>query len=422
MAWFPGARATPWPALGLWAAAYAAYLTAAGSAGAFSAAGPAAGDGRLPSAARIWSAGIGVRLALLPAAPHFSDDLWRYLWDGHVQVHGVNPYLHPPASESLSGLRTAWHGLVNHPEVSTIYPPGAQAVFALLALAAASPLVYKAAWIVADLAVAWCVGRAGAARSGGDGRLPLLLYLWCPLPLVEVAWSGHLDPLGVFLMLGAVLAAEAGVAGDRRGLRAVGAGGLLGAAASVKFAPAAALPALWRRRGGRAAAAFAVVVVLVAAPYLGAGARMLDGLAVYASRWSFHPGPHALLAAALGSAAAAKWASAGAVAALAGWAAWRRWTLARTLFWVIGAGLLLSPTLHPWYLLWLLPFAALRRSPGWLLLAGTAFLGYWNLDLYRATGEWSQPAWLSALMWGPPLAVMAWSALRRRGADPRETG
>ena len=27
----------------------------------------------------------------------FDGDIWRYLWDGHVGAHGVNPYLHAPA-------------------------------------------------------------------------------------------------------------------------------------------------------------------------------------------------------------------------------------------------------------------------------------------------------------------------------------
>jgi len=38
--------------------------------------------------------------------------------------------------------------------------------------------------------------------------------------------------------------------------------------------------------------------------------------------------------------------------------------------------LLISPVLHPWYVLWLLPFAALRRDPAFLYLAAAAPFGY----------------------------------------------
>ncbi|MFB6240645.1 MAG: hypothetical protein ABEJ46_03640, partial [Gemmatimonadota bacterium] len=60
----------------------------------------------------------------------------------------------------------------------------------------------------------------------------------------------------------------------------------------------------------------------------------------------------------------------------------------------------------------------LRGSRGWVLFTGTAFLGYWFHDHFLATGSWPQPAWLSALTWVPPLALLAWDALRGRHSTP----
>src|SRR5205814_6572167 len=40
-----------------------------------------------------------------------------------------------------------------------------------------------------------------------------------------------------------------------------------------------------------------------------------------------------------------------------------------SVFASLAALLLLSPTLHPWYLLWVLPFAVLRREPAVLYLS-----------------------------------------------------
>ncbi len=402
--WLPGARATPLPSLALWGAAFGCYLSAAVRLGGPELQ-PGGADGPRPGVRSrdLWLLGIAARLALLPLLPHFTDDIYRYMWDGWVQVNGVNPYLHPPAAPELAELRTGWHELVNHPGVRTIYPPAAQVVFAGLALLGPSVWIFKAAWLAADLAMAEVIRRVAATRAG-DGRLPLLLYLWSPLLLVEVAWGGHLEPLGLLPM--ALALAATGTVG----------GAWLALSAGVKFAPAAALPALWRRRGGRAALAFAAAAAALALPYLiGAGPRVADGLSEYARRWSFNPGPHRLLAAAAGP-DAARWMGGAAVAGVAGWAAWRRWPLGRTLLWTIGTGLIVSPTLHPWYLLWVLPFAALRGSRGWILFTGTALLGYWHHDLFLTTGEWPQPAWLSALTWGPPLAVLIFDALRARGS------
>ncbi len=411
--WIPGAGGTPLPALALWGGAFACYAAAAARLGGPALRPESAGE-RAPGlrVRDLWILGVAGRLALLPLLPHFTDDIYRYMWDGWVQVNGVNPYAYPPAAPELAELRTAWHGLVNHPEVRTIYPPAAQFVFAALALVGPSIWLFKAAWVAADLAVAEVIRRL-ARRRGGDGRLPLVLYLWCPLLLVEVAWGGHLEPLGLLPM---TLALAAGAAGG---------GAWLALSAGVKFAPAAALPALWRRRGGRAVMVFAAAAAALIVPYLlGAGTAMADGLTEYARRWSFNPGPHRVLSALLGGPDPARWAGGAAVASVAGWAGWRRWRLERALLWAIGAGLLVSPTLHPWYVLWVLPLAALRGSRGWLLFTGTALLGYWHYDTFLATGEWPQPAWLSALTWGPPLLLMVADALRERydgGVGARST-
>ncbi|KPJ84114.1 MAG: hypothetical protein AMS19_01845 [Gemmatimonas sp. SG8_23] len=81
--------------------------------------------------------------------------------------------------------------------------------------------------------------------------------------------------------------------------------------------------------------------------------------------------------------------------------------LERTLLWVLGAGMILTPTLHPWYVLWMLPFAALRTSPPWIALGGLAFLGYFGLGSYQETGEWIQPATVRAALWIPFFLLLA---------------
>src|SRR5262245_41555799 len=45
------------------------------------------------------------RLPLLPTEPRMSTDLYRYLWDGRVQVAGINPYYYAPGDDALRSLR-----------------------------------------------------------------------------------------------------------------------------------------------------------------------------------------------------------------------------------------------------------------------------------------------------------------------------
>jgi hypothetical protein len=410
MGWWPGVRDTPLPALLFWWTAFGAYL------GAFRYADQA-------PRSLIWAGGVLLRVGLLPLAPHFSDDMYRYIWDGWVARNGLNPFLYAPADPQLEGLRTDWWSLINHPEIPTIYPPGAQVVFAAVASLTLALPVFKLVWIMADLGTAWLLGRLAHRRLGPGRHRPLLLYLWSPLVVVEVAWSGHLEPLGLLPMMAAIMLLEAGTGRgekpEREG-RKISGGALLGLGAAVKFAPLAAWPAVLRRHGPKAALASLVVPALLYTPYASAGGRLFEALGTYAERWEFNPGLFHLLVQSLGGGTTPRWAAAGVVIGAAVWAAWKRWTVDRTLFWTIGAALLLSPTIHPWYVVWILPFACLYQSGPWLAFTGTVFLGYAGRDMYHATGVWPQPAWLALLVHAPLVGWLLVQAATRRLAGGRQ--
>lgn len=395
---WPG-RGFPWPGLPIMAGAFAVYAFASARTGRPSSS---------PEDARnelrvIWGWAILFRLALLPLAPELTDDFYRYLWDGHVQLQGINPYLYAPADPALEALRTPWHGLINNPTVSTVYPPLAQAVFLLNALLGGTLLGLKILWVSLDLCTAFFLGRV-AERSGRDPRGVLTLYLWSPLLIIETAWNGHLEPLGL-VYLGLLLYV---------GARRWSSGLALALATLAKFAPVAALPPLWRRYGWRSVVAFGVTMALFYLPYVGAGDMLWAGLGTFAEHWRFQEGAFAVLEWVIPGALAPRVASGVIVLAVIGWTVWKSYDLERALFWILGAGLLLSPTVHPWYVLWALPFAALRRSRGWILLTGLAVLGYWGLESFHTQGIWPQPLWARLMLWVPVFALIGLDAVRGR--------
>ncbi len=421
--WLDGI-ALPLPRLLLPAAAFLCYA----------AAGIGASRGSPPPAVLLWGVGIAARLALLPLAPELSGDVYRYLWDGHVFLEGVNPYAHPPEDEALAALQTEWHGEINHPHIPTIYPPLAQVLFGLVNVAGGTVLAAKLVWLCFDLGCAALL-QGIAARTGRNPARALVWYLWSPLLIVETAWSAHYEAVGLFFVTALIWAAagrddgraesspgavpdpdpSSGGLSLGAGKRSAVLGSVLGLATLVKFAPAAVLPPLARRHGWRAAVAFAAVCAVLYLPFAGVGVPALtEGLRTYARHWSANEGAFSLVLHLAGDPVRARAAVAALVLAVVGYTVWKRFSVERALLWIMGAGLLLSPTVHPWYVLWVLPMAALRGHAPFLLVGGLAFLGYWGLASYEAVGVWPQPGWNRAAIWFPVWGLILWRLVPAR--------
>jgi hypothetical protein len=83
------------------------------------------------------------------------------------------------------------------------------------------------------------------------------------------------------------------------------------------------------------------------------------------------------------------------------------------MFWVLGVALILTPVLHPWYLTWILPFAAWRRVLPWQVLSVSmfAYFLFWNERLFLL--PWRSEMWLRAIIMIPPL--IAWMLFTGEG-------
>jgi hypothetical protein len=394
-------------ALALWGSAHALYLAASWVVL------------RRPgtvSLALVVAAGLVPRLLFLPAAPSLSEDLHRYLWDGRLVAHGINPFALPPSDPALARFHDGLYRGLNHAEVPTIYPPAAQLLFGAASAAGGTPLAWKGVLFALEgLLVAALVALLRRRRLAPER---LLLYYWNPLVVVECYGSGHLDLAAAAFLLAALALAEA---------RRLGAAGLaFGAAVATKLVPLLLVPALLRRghRGLLAAAALLTAALYV--PFLPAGGRLLEGLRIYARHWEFNgplytllrphfasgDGPRLLLALGLAAASAA--------------VAWRARSLSGAALATGVAFLLFSPTVYPWYLAPLVALLPLHPDPGLLLLSGTAALTYLPLPEFRATGVWALPAWILWVEYGGPLAAWGRSlagpwirrAARRAGSTP----
>jgi hypothetical protein len=384
----------------------------------------------------ILGAALVFRLLAALGEPALSDDVYRYVWDGRVQLHGFHPYAFAPDDPALRGLRDADWDRINHPDLKTIYPPLAQILFLLLATAGIGPGGFRLVLGVLDFGVILATGSL--LQRLGLPRHRVVLYAWNPLAVLETAGSGHVDPLGVGLLVVAATCVQSG-----KGLPAALA---LAGSIQAKLLPAVLLPTFLRRVGLRGSLLCLGAVVAVSLPWALTGPALGPGLYDYAERWEHNAPLFEGVRNGLTRADAAGWLKrsidtlqqwtgtarvpweflyrhvwpddlARALAALmlvvwvagvelagAGGAAWNT-------LWVLTGVLVLSPTLHPWYVLWVLPFAAAYLSWGWLAFAALVPLSY------LGGGGQAVPGWVLGVEYAPLALWLAWSARGSWKAD-----
>ncbi len=393
-----------------------------------------------------WAPGLILGIALIArlfflfTPPQLSDDIYRYLWDGLQTLGGANPYAaSPAAAPAASAAQRALLPLVNHPELVTIYPPAAQLVFAAGAALGGGVLGMKSLLVLLDLTL--CLVTMRLLRRLGLPAWRGALYAWCPLSVLEIAGSGHVDGAGILFLLLAIAVVVDGrisgrsAAGERLPFAAAGA--LFALAALVKLFPLALFPGMivFVPPGCRRSflAGFAGLGALLLLPFSKALPQLAQTLALYAKNWEFAGFAFNALRALTGSGPAARFLLCGVfLAALAlstrrlarGLAPLRAGApgedaaagrlLAGHCYRVALAFLLLTPTLQPWYALCLAAFLPFSAGPAGLALCWSVFLAYRVLIPYTILGQWQESGWVTLLVFLAPAASFGLAQLARR--------
>jgi Glycosyltransferase family 87 len=230
-----------------------------------------------------------LRLAAATGTVSISNDAARYAWDAHVQLSGTDPYRYPPVAPQVAHLHTRGFSpsVLNHKRDRTVYPAVAEAWFVVVEVSASVLTGHGwdgggagfrpwqlAGGLVDDLATVLMILLLRAQRR--DPRLAAW-YALCPVAVIEFAGNGHVDGVGLALLLGALLALRR----DRPAL----AGILIGAATMVKLYPGAALVAGWRQGRWRMALPAVAVMAISETPHVVAvGTRVLGYLPTYLSK------------------------------------------------------------------------------------------------------------------------------------------
>ncbi|NQY98727.1 MAG: DUF2029 domain-containing protein [Henriciella sp.] len=396
-----------------------------------------------PAMLTIFLIGLLMRGAMFVSLPVLEDDSYRYLWDGAVTARGLDPYAHAPAAVSpntqlsataeapsgsdLAVLQTLAiqhetpHSRINYPYVSTIYPPLAQAAFAVAHVIDPFGLTgWRLVLLAADLATMGLLLLL--LRAHGRDSVWASVYWWNPVVILQGFGAGHMDLLLLPFLMATLLFAKQ----NKISMATVA----LAGATAIKLWPAILFPLIARPLLRRPTALiggsvlFAAIVFFALLPQLIHALRPEAGLNAYASEWR----THTFIFAILEDFVFAPFADPGGLARVTVAGLIILLTSALALFYadnsdlmpalfagVVSALILLSPTGYPWYLIWLAPLLAFVPNLGLVSLFVLAPL-YWMR--FQLGDDSTLYQWLVVpAAFGVPLLLLAQSTLNWRRDD-----
>lgn len=359
---------------------------------------------------RLFFWAVIFRVCGLIGGPFYEDDFYRYLWDGYRFWETGTPYGMAPEAFFLDHdipvtMQETLHQ-INNPDLPTIYGPTVQLLFLLgFILKAGSVGILQSLLIVVDLAVVYLLTRLTTIRN-------VMLYAWCPLVVKEIAFTAHPDALGVCLVLAAIVMSMK----ERNTLAAV----CLGFAVGAKVFALVLVPFVLYRARPRHWLCLVATLALLYTPFVLTGATDLEALIVFAREWEFNSSLHALVSLLIPSTSSK--------------------LLLGVLFgvfviyclrnhrsdpaviprgdWIFGALFVVSPVFNAWYMLWVLPFAAIYPSR-WAWTASIALLLSYITALHLGDYEvqaYTQPISARLTEFGVVLIALLWD-LRRHYND-----
>lgn len=357
--------------------------------------------GRVHPLLFAWASGVALTIRLLAwqVPPAFTDDLYRYRWEGRIQQTGGNPYALRPSETALRPGDERMPGL----DIKAVYGP-VILVVERLAYAVAGESI--AAWrLPAALADLGTIGLLGWwLRRRGEPIIRVVTYAWCPLPVFEFWTNGHNDAWLLLLTAAALLA--------WRAERFAAAWSLLALAAMTKWWPIS-LASFWRGRGWRASPAALIPLALAGAWYWVDPTENAQFASGFVGGWRNNDLLYGPLLALTGDVYRAKYAAFALWAVALAGIAWTDWALERKVLTGVAALLALAANVHPWYLCWLLPMLTLEAVPaGWLLVALAPLLHEGVLG-WRIAGHWDGVSAGRWLVYGPVLALLILGGFRR---------
>ncbi len=336
-----------------------------------------------------------LRITCLVIFPGFSEDFYRFHWDGLMLSQGISPYEMTPrqlldSDLHIEGADQALFDQLNSADYYSVYPPLAQMIFSIGAWIFPLDLLYsmisfKLILLLFEIGSVYLLIKILQAR--GLNPSLSLLYIWNPLVLLEGAINMHLELMVIFFILLFIWTWQKH--------RFIFAGSSLALAALIKLVPLIFLPIIllkttWKKSllllvsFGGCFLAFHIPIYS-----LGDFSGLLDSIKLYFNVFEFN-GSIYYLASWIGMKLTGYNAisTIGPITAIISGLSilifsWinRKANIIESMIWILFIYLIFATTVHPWYII---PFIALGTIRQYYFPFAWSFLIFLSYSAYQS--------------------------------------
>lgn len=363
----------------------------------------------------LLAAGILFRFCLIFSIPALSDDFYRFVWDGHIQELGFNPFDYSPQAlltHSNDLFLNQLFPLLNSPDYFSVYPQFCQILFRIAAFIGQDNLylnvvTLKAMIFLSELGTIYLLHRLLILRKKDPSLL--LIYALNPLVIIELTGNIHFEAfmisftlLSIFLLFNQKLSASAAA---------------LALAIQAKILPLLAIPLLLREIGLKKTILWTLIIltmlVIMSVDLLNEPKRIQhisESLNLYYGKFEFNGGLY-LIFRSIGwwimdynpIAIISKLLIFLSLAAML-YVYLTEKDLISGLFWVLCIYLLFGAVVHPWYLAPLLALSIFLKYRFILLWSALIPLSYFTYKVM----PYSENYWLIGIEYVIVLAYFFW--------------
>ncbi|WP_148267634.1 hypothetical protein [Ignavibacterium album] len=350
-----------------------------------------------------------IKILFITTEPIGSDDYYRYIWDGKVQLNGINPYLYKPNAEELNSLHSdLLPDKVSFPNIKTIYFPVAQWIFVLAYKVSGEnaiglKLIYLLFELITLFALYFLLKRFVIDRKY------LLLYATLPLITFQFFIDAHIDIVGTALMIASI----AFYFYDKKLFSYI----LLGLSLSVKPTGLLLLPFYFQnvialKEKVKSVIIPIIVFVITFLPYLFT-ATPLDTLVNYSVNWTFNGMIYNTLRLIISNNYTIRFICGILFILVFVYLYFIKIELIKKIYLSLFLLMIFSPVVHPWYLIWFAVLLPVMKSYSGIYFVSIISLTFLTVIKFQTTGVWNESTVILLIEYIPLAAIFFYELLKQ---------